>query len=249
MASARDQLDRMSYRLIVMGACVLFLAVVLVKVFPTPAPEDPGASHGDGWAFLHAFEVLGVISFLASILHSVRNHGARHTYLLFPALFLYAFIFEDVNIQLSGVYEYNESAWMIVHNTMLVIPLGWCAIVYCMLELTSRVPGFSKMKAFNAAFIIATLALTIDLGIDATAFAYGFWTWNEGWFFGVPLMNYVGWFIVVFLFIMGLKLVEGKDRDTLGEFGWMYSVVIGALIAQIFLFVIFLGILYLAGVV
>jgi len=61
------------------------------------------------------------------------------------------------------------------------------------------------------------LALNIDLALDAVAIRLGFWSWGQGLrfqYFGVPYANFWAWFLVVFSFSLGYRLLAHRE-------GWM----------------------------
>ena len=47
----------------------------------------------------------------------------------------------------------------------------------------------------------ALIAVTADLFIDPVAVAIGYWVWNVRGevYYGIPLLNFVGWFVLMFL--------------------------------------------------
>lgn len=84
--------------------------------------------------------------------------------------------------------------------------MGWGLIIYSSM-LVSNSLSISK---YAKPFLDATLALTIDLSMDAIAIRLdgGFWTWflpltpsvSVTSFFGVPYANFYGWWMVVLIF-------------------------------------------------
>ena len=194
----------------------LFLFVVgslAIYTIPSPEPEHAHEDKDDSGLVLHLFELGGVAAFLMSIVHASRQWKRDEVVLFFVSCFCYALLFEDMNIQLSQDYAYNREAWFVLHNTMLVIVLGWCTIVYCVVLTLDRNPVIRKWNPVEKAVLAGLLALSIDLGIDATAFAYGLWYWEGGSFFGVPIVNFVGWFAAVFWFVFSTEYIKSKSAD------------------------------------
>lgn len=197
-------------RLIAIVFFIFIVGSLLIRVFPTPDPDDPEEDKNDDWVILHLFELGGIAGLLLSIAHALRHWPRKEVMIFFTSCFLYALLFEDMNIQLSGDYAYNENAWFIIHNTMLVIVMGWCTIVYCIVLTLEKSPMLKTANPLEKGLVAGLLALTIDLGIDATAFAYGFWIWKKGSFFGVPIVNFVGWFGAVFWFVFTTEILRNK---------------------------------------
>ena len=210
----------------------LLLFTIAMRLHAPPAPDSPGTAHRDGWLLLHAFEVLGVLVFALTVAHARRRWGDAVVLGFFPPMVAYAFVFEDVNIQVSGIYTYNREAWLVVHNTMVVIPLGWCAIVYVVV-LTLESSGRARAATpVQKGLLAGGMALSIDLGIDATAFAYGMWVWERGSWFGVPMMNFAGWFVVVFLWVTLRSRVAAKGLPPRKEAAQTWAATLVAIGAQ-----------------
>jgi putative membrane protein len=71
-----------------------------------------------------------------------------------------------------------------------------------------EVDNFVKRFSYTLALIIL-----VDLVLDPAAVSLGIWTYSEGFFYGVPLSNFVGWLISGSLAI--LMLEYGFDRSKL----------------------------------
>jgi uncharacterized membrane protein len=200
-------------KLLLLALVVFIVGSLLIWTFPTPEPDDPGKDRGDDYLFLRLFELGGIAALTMAVFHASRRWKRDEVIVFFTSCFLYALLFEDMNIQLSGDYSYNEDAWLVLHNTMLAIVFGWCAIVYCIVLTLERSPVVRSWNPVEKGVVAGFLALSIDLGIDATAFAYGLWYWKEGYFFGVPVTNFVGWFAAVFWFVFSTEYLRGKERE------------------------------------
>jgi len=195
---------------------IFILGSLLIYVFPTPAPDNPREGKGDNSIILHVFELGGIAALVFSILHARRFWNRNEILIFFASCFLYSLLFEDMNIEISGDYAYNGDAWLVFHNTMLAIVFGWCAIAYCVVSTLEKSPVIRNWNPVEKGIVAGFLALSIDLGIDATAFAYGLWHWREGYFFGVPVTNFVGWFGAVFWFVFSTEYLRDKGNEK----GW-----------------------------
>ncbi len=195
--------------------CLFLLLVgsILILTISTPLPEHARQDKGDDGLVMHLFEIGGFVALLSSIYHASRRWPKREVAIFFLSCFAYALLFEDMNIQMSGDYSYNKDAWFVVHNTMLVIAFGWCAIAYCVVLTIRENPAFEGWNPVEKGILAGLLALSIDLGIDVTAFAYGLWYWKGGSFFGVPMANFVGWFAAVFWFVFALEYIRFKKPE------------------------------------
>ncbi|MFB6296866.1 MAG: carotenoid biosynthesis protein [Halobacteriales archaeon] len=111
---------------------------------------------------------------------------------------VYGVILEQLVIVAFDAYHYNAADFLLtLGDVPLVIGFGWAAIIYA---------GFEIARAFDLSTrarppFVALFALHIDLAIDAVAIRVPFWTWTPpGVWFGVPLGNFTGWFLVALLF-------------------------------------------------
>jgi len=111
---------------------------------------------------------------------------------------VYGVILEQLVIIAFEAYHYNAADFLLTLGEVpLVIGFGWAAIIYAGFEIAR---GFDLSARATPPFV-ALFALHIDLAIDAVAIRVPFWTWTPpGVWFGVPLGNFTGWFLVAFLF-------------------------------------------------
>jgi len=237
---------RTTLRMLLVLFIMLLAITIAVKYADMPEPEDPDGEKSDGWAILHMFEVLGILVFVLTLYHAKVRWGSERVLAFFPALFIYALAFEDINITISDQYGYNPNAWFLFHVTMIAIPLGWCIIVYAVVTALEASPR--RLTPVQTGLMAGALALSIDLGIDATAFAYGLWTWKDGYWFGVPLVNFVGWFVVVFLWVSLWTHLRRKELTFRKELVWSFGVTGGALLVQYPLMGFFMAIFFSLGV-
>ena len=103
-----------------------------------------------------------------------------------------------------------------ISRPILVI-LSWGIIFYSSYTLAR---GLSK-KFWTQALTVPLLATIIDLPLDPVATKFGLWTWvgygeNDG-IFGVPLANFMGWYLVIFALMICLRIAH--HIEFLGRFG------------------------------
>jgi len=128
------------------------------------------------------------------------SHAAPHRdrLALFGTALVYGVLLEQLVIRYFEAYRYSvEQFLLVVGDVPVVIGVGWAVIIYTGVQFGRRFEvGDAVLPLFVAVF-----ALHIDLAIDAIAIRIPFWTWAGGgpWF-GVPLSNFVGWFLVASLF-------------------------------------------------
>ena len=126
---------------------------------------------------------------------------------------VYGVILEQLVIVAFDAYHYNAADFLLtLWDVPLVIGFGWAAIIYAGFEIAR---GFDLSMRARPPFV-ALFALHIDLAIDAVAIRVPFWTWTPpGVWFGVPLGNFTGWFLVAFLFSAAWLVLSGRITSRL----------------------------------
>jgi putative membrane protein len=91
------------------------------------------------------------------------------------------------------------------------VSLSWVPIFFFSLILVSRL-GIKRM--WLKILVGAILMTTFDLILDPGATALGFWVWEiQGWYYGVPLMNFFGWMVTSLLAFWGFYLLFPKRKS------------------------------------
>lgn len=77
---------------------------------------------------------------------------------------------------------------------------------------------FVRGRTFHTLLTTALIAMLIDLVLDPAAVRLGFWHWDKpGFFYGVPLVNFLGWLLTGFIGAILLHCLWGqKTRPTPG---------------------------------
>ena len=102
--------------------------------------------------------------------------------------------------------------------------------------------GASALSTFATPFIAAFVMVLWDLSLDPSAATDGkWWIWHDGGgFFGVPLQNYLGWYLTVFVFMQLFALYlrrRGPQRQTVQPKSYFWqAVAMYALVALNFVF-------------
>ena len=134
---------------------------------------------------------------------------------------------------MSCVYHYTDKlGFKFLGLVPLLIPVAWFMMSYPSFILARRlvpgiqlVPGMKNLWTWrlSVAAVGAVIMTAWDLAMDPMMVAGGHWVWDEpGAYFGIPLQNYWGWWLtifVVFLFftIVG-KLTPEKLATSDGRF-------------------------------
>ncbi|SFC22121.1 carotenoid biosynthesis protein [Tropicimonas isoalkanivorans] len=92
------------------------------------------------------------------------------------------------------VFAYIFFGWMAVCGTCLLIAEGVLA------EPGDDVLSLPSLR-WRAPLLAAVVAVLLDLFIDPIAVAAGYWVWTKpaNVYYEIPLLNFVGWFVLMFL--------------------------------------------------
>ena len=159
--------------------------------------------------FPEAFPVLVYISTgllaLGVFGYAVQHYGVK-AFLLFAVAFSFGLAVEWTGKTTGfpfGVYEYTAPGPSLF-GVPLLVPLGWWAIGFIGLTLTSP-----RTKIWLAPLAIVAW----DLGLDPLMVKKGFWQFEAGGFYyDVPLSNFLGWYLASWLLVRLLLWLEPRLR-------------------------------------
>jgi putative membrane protein len=124
-----------------------------------------------------------------------------------------------------GAYGYTSLlGWAWLDRVPAVIPLSWfCMAVpsYALARLRYPGGGESRARVLLGSFILLAWDLSLD---PAMSYATRYWWWGEaGAYYGMPLLNLVGWYVTGIGLMLALVLLRA-DR-------WVVRVPIALLVA------------------
>ncbi len=123
-------------------------------------------------------------------------------------------------------YRYHHGLWPRVGGVPVFIPLAWFVLAQGPLLLLRRFPrragaGLGWRAAALKAVLCAACLAAVGMFLDPLATSLGAWRWSvRGAYFGTPLHNVLGWFLVALAIYGGLFAVEaarGVRRPTRGR--------------------------------
>jgi putative membrane protein len=95
-----------------------------------------------------------------------------------------------------GAYSYTERLQpQIVEEVPIAIPFAWVLVVPSALLLADRLLGASRQKPWSRLVLVVLLTVGLDLTLEPViVYANRYWEWHDGgWYYGVPLSNFLGW--------------------------------------------------------
>lgn len=160
----------------------------------------------------------------ALCLQHARRQGLTNLFRLLAAV-IYGVILELATIHQLSAYEYGHFL-MMIGNVPLCIGVAWSCIIYSAMEFSDA----SSLPYWVRPVLDGLLALNIDLALDAVAIRLGFWSWGQGLkfqYFGVPYANFWAWFLVVFSFSLGYRLLAHREDWMVRWISPLLALVIG----------------------
>ena len=154
-----------------------------------------------------------------TVLHSIKTLKLKNALVLIVIIFILTFIFE-----LSGTlgwipgcyYEYTGAIGPYYFGKLPpLIPIAWFQYFYWAYIMTSliiknlrlkeKINNFlgnkhSKQTVFLGACITGLIMVSLDVFIDPVVVEMGIWNYKSpGFYYGIPIVNFIGWFVVSFL--------------------------------------------------
>lgn len=148
------------------------------------------------------------ILFILAVFHGAERYGKKNIIIFFLITWAVSFFFENLSIATGfpfGFYHYSPSLGLL--TVPIIIIFAYFAIGYLSWMLSHVLTGqYSKKlrgkQIFIVPFIAAFIMVMWDLTVDPiSSTLQGLWVWTyPGAYFGVPISNFFGWFLVVYLF-------------------------------------------------
>lgn len=148
----------------------------------------------------------------------LRSNGRKRGLILLSALGFYALLIESSAIHTGfpyGDFIYNDLLGEKVFGlTPWTVAFAWPPILLLAYWFTRSLPGLNLgSKTWKLYGLTAVIAMVVDLVLDPAAVYLGFWNWREpGFYYGVPLVNFLGWLLSCFIGAMILHYLWGPKK-------------------------------------
>ena len=121
-----------------------------------------------------------------------------------------------------GAYSYTGLLGpKIAGHVPYFIPLSWFAMSIVSLDLAHRLTGNRTSRILLATTLMVLWDVSLDPAMNSGTFQ--FWSYEvNGFFYGMPFSNWVGWFGVTLLIILGYEYLGGGLRATHEWAPWVY---------------------------
>ena len=181
----------------------------------------------DPLAFNPFLVLVGVAVMRLPLISGLAPLVDRRAGIALAALIAYTYAIEFLGATTGlpyGEFSYEVSLGPMLLDTipyalpLFFIPLVLNSYLLCILLLGERSESFLLRFPTVAGTVVA-----IDLVLDPAAVAIGFWSFAEGGFYGVPLLNYAGWLLsaVVATALIDVAFVGSGLRERVANCEYM----------------------------
>lgn len=164
------------------------------------------------------FEITQIFWFLLVFAHIWAKKGWNGVVLFWGVGLFYGILLENGGIFMEFFYEDHFKLYLPNMPAPICTMFGWVIVMYICSAIAEGIAA--RISSVNwtpikLAFLTTAVALALDLQADPIASLSGiWWRWNEllpGFWFGVPMVNYVAWFSAVLPFAFGMHYLNRKD--------------------------------------
>jgi putative membrane protein len=127
--------------------------------------------------------------------------------------FIISFFIEVVGVRtgvIFGNYTYGGTLGLKVLNVPIIIGANWMMLTYCVGVICNKINTSVLLKSLLG----SSLLVMFDFVLEPVAIKYNYWNWNA---IVVPFQNYVGWFVVSFLFLLFFNMLNFTKNNRLAQ--------------------------------
>lgn len=202
------------------------LGVIFISIFPNLAYAVSAESSKASALFKMDLDImamvaapLAVASLAVVTWHAAKMLGWKPALRMVGVSLAIVYVLEEIGVHTGIIFgRYYFTPLMGPKQDVIPIAIfcGWVTLIYMTWVVTNLLIDGSPIPTRHTPSMIIFRALvgalvitTIDISADPIGVANGWWVWLDGGaFYGVPIQNYVGWFIVAFLnnLVIGYQL-------------------------------------------
>jgi len=139
-------------------------------------------------------------------------------------------------------YEYPGQSPLWVFTYIFFGWMGMCGSCLFVAEGILARPGQDMLTQprlwWQVPLLTALIAVVMDLFIDPVAISAGYWVWlvQGTVYYGIPLLNYVGWFVLMFLSPLAwICITRHRQWDLWQKVGAAFGALVPLFIASVLL--------------
>jgi uncharacterized membrane protein len=163
-----------------------------------------------------------------SLFHAADSFGWRKTLVFIATCIFVTLAFESIGVatgKIYGPYHYtNELGPKFLGLVPYLIPAAWIMMMYPSLVIAQsflRSSSSRGWKMLMSAAVGATVMTAWDLVLDPLMVKFGFWVWDGSagsrQYFGIPIQNYIGWWVTSLAVFVIFFLFSNRSRLSLGR--------------------------------
>jgi len=210
----------------------VYVGARLLEILPNPVPRMA----------IVALDVLSAMAF--ALVHGAREYGLRGILRYIGICIVVGNLIENVGVMTGipfGRYYFVELMGPKLFNVPILLGLAYIGMSYVSWMLARLIagsgdPGNGEAGLLNLPIVASFIMVAWDLAQDPVwSTVLRGWVWNDGgpWF-GVPVSNYFGWYLTVF--IVYLLFAASLRRRVIvpapsGRANWRLAVVFYAVCA------------------
>lgn len=169
----------------------------------------------------------GIVVFLGCIfalVHGISRYGAKGMFFFVITCLVISNILENLSIATGfpfGHYHYSDSLGIKLFAVPLLIGPAYFSTGYLAFTIGNILLGridtrLNKLNVFLLPFTASFVMVMWDIAMDPISSTINkSWIWeNGGGFFGVPLSNFLGWFLTVYLFFQLFTIYLYRNAKT-----------------------------------
>ncbi len=206
---------------------LIFGVIGLLVMLPNPElwNQDPLARDIFTWSMDHAGATHIILAALTMFVYGVVFVGWAKTTIFFVVSFGLSLTSELVGTGYGwpfGNYEYTDFlGYKVLGRVPYSIPLSWFYMGFASYLLGRALvqrfgwPRPALMSVLTGAGLLVVWDLVLDPAMAHDDVRVSFWIWDEtGSYFGMPLINFLGWGLTGLIFMAVARMLWRSDVDT-----------------------------------
>jgi len=161
------------------------------------------------------------VGFSFSILHAGQRYGWKAASFLLICVFVISLGMESIGVATGlvyGPYHYTDQLGIkFLGLVPLLIPIAWFMMMYPATVIAERLIMPDEqggiLRRLGVAATAGVIMTAWDVAMDPMMVLAGNWVWEvDGAFFGVPVHNFIGWWLTTFMSVTAFLLLTIKMK-------------------------------------
>ena len=192
---------------IIVGIKQNLVLVIVAAIYWSLALLDPWDLFGNASETVQFAQNMAWLSFV--LIHGIRRYGWDNMFIFFGITFLISWSTETASIAMGspfGSYHYTDLLGVKIGTVPLAIMAAYFVAGYLAWTMGTTFlgnlgTGIERRNLFLVPFVASFIMVMWDFCFDPISSTInGAWVWEDGGaYHGVPISNYVGWYLTVFL--------------------------------------------------